>query len=105
MERRTVRVIVLTAFALWALGWVAFLIVSPAPAGAISGWNLSNDGTPTISFVTPDGGASLAGIRTGGMLAWRVLPVFGRANLDVELAAPLGSKLRATVIHGNREPK
>lgn len=67
--------------------------------GAYFGWNLAPDGT-TISYVTPGGPASEAGILTGDRIDWRPLSLVGRANLGLNQAVDVDAALIVSVQRG-----
>lgn len=59
-----VRWFVASFIALWTLGWAAYVVFSPSPAGGFVGWDLGTDGV-TITHVTIGGPAEGAGVKVG----------------------------------------
>lgn len=93
-----VRWFVASFIALWTLGWAAYVVFSPSPAGGFVGWDLGTDGV-TITHVTIGGPAEGAGVKVGDSLHWSSLSTLARANLGVDIAAPVGARVDAPVIH------
>lgn len=93
--RRAVRILVLGAIALWALGRLAFVALTPLPSGGIFGWSLSADGH-TIGYVMPGGPADTGGIRAGDRVQWTDMPLALRSNLALSESVPVATRVPVT---------